>query len=300
MPRPEVYVRMIGRAPWPALLLLVTACAPLWATEGPEFGTPRVVLAMPGLQSCRFADERTPGGPALVCGREDAAAFEWEILRVPLEGGGSEVIGYGRQPDLRGSKLAWVGTGPGCEGVWLDDLADDEPPVRLTDSLEMTQPSIAADGRTVACTREARRQTGIFVVRPGVGGAGERIAYRGERQPVWGPEGVEMLAIKTDQVWLLQAPRWEELVSERLTDVGMVHFDPAWGPEGEWIVFAAGWSVERAALALMHLPSRRTWRPHLAVSGVRSPVISPDGRKLAFVAGEGETAAVYLCELRLP
>lgn len=295
----EVYPRMQRSVCVGALLLMAATIGP--ASDGPEVGPPRVVCEMPGLQSCRFLSAEAPGGPALVCGRLNEAAFTWDIIRVPIDGGGEEptVIGYGREPDVRGSKLAWVGTEPGREGVWLDDLADDAPPVRLTDSLEMTQPSISADGQTVACTRRTKNRDGIYLLRAGQADP-ERLAWRDERQPVWGPVGAQMLAIKTDQLWLLQAPRWQELVSERLTDEGMVHFDPAWGPGGRWITFAAGWTVDNAHMALMDLSGRRIWWPNSGVSGVRSPVISPDGKLLAFVAGESGTVSVYVCELRLP
>lgn len=272
--------------------------APGWASDGPVVGEPRVVLELSGLQSCVFATP-DPAHPALVCGRFSEAAFAWELLRVPLDGGEPEVIGYGRQPDVRGSMMVWVGTEPTREGVWLDDLADDAPPERLTDSLQMTQPSIAADGRTVACTRHTDRRDGIYLLRPGQKDA-ERLAWRDERRPVWGPVGVTMLAIKTDQVWLLEAPRWQELVSERLTDSGMVHFDPAWGPHARWITFAAGWTAERAGVGLMRLADRRGWWFAPGVAGVRSPSISADGTKLSFVAGEGEDATLYVCDLELP
>lgn len=259
-----------------------------------------MVIELAGLQSCRYLGADAPGGPALVCGRLNEAAFAWEILRVKDDGDDTEaeVIEWGREPDVCGSKMAWVGTEPGREGIWLDDLVDDDPPVRLTAKLDMIQPSISADGSTVACTRHTENRDGIYLLRPGQDGE-ERLAWRDERQPVWGPSGVQMLAIKTDQVWLLQAPRWEELVSERLTDAGMLHFDPAWGPDGEWITYAAGWSAESARVALMHLPSRRIWWPETGVCGVRSPRISPDGTQLAFVAGESDETALYVCELSL-
>jgi hypothetical protein len=279
-------------------VFLLAACG--WASDAPQVGEPRVVSELSGLQSCRFLAADAPDSPGLICSRLNEAAFSWEIVRVPLgdDAGEPAVIAYGRQVDVRGSKIAWVGTEPGDDGVWFDDLADDRPPVRLTDSLEMSEPSISADGDVVAVSRITANRTGIYLLRPGRDGE-ERLSWRDERRPVWGPKGAQMLALKTDQVWLLEAPRWETLVSERLTDRGMVHFDPAWGPRGEWITYAAGWTPERAGLALMHLPSRRICWPELGVTGVRSPVISPDGTKLAFVAGEGAEAAVYVCDLAL-
>ena len=299
----EVHPGVIRRVSWRLLLLICVLSVPAVATEGPQVGEPRPVLELDGLQSCRFLGADAPGGPALVCGRLNEAAFAWEIIRVPLDEAGAPAgeptaIGYGSQPDVRGSMLAWVGTEPDSEGVWLDDLADDEPPVRLTLQRDMTQPSIAADGETVACTRRTTKRDGIFLVDRN-NSKPVRLAYQDERQPVWGPTGTWMLAIKSDHVWLLDAPRWEELVSERLTDEPMVHFDPAWGPRGEWITFAAGWTVERAGLALMHLASRRTWWPVPDLSGVRSPAISEDRSKLAFIATEGEATVVYVCALQL-
>ncbi len=280
-----------------AALIMGMAVASVGASEGPEVGEPRAFLEMDGLQSCRFLPADAPGGPALVCSRFNRAGFAWEILRAPLDGSAPEVIALGREPDVRGSVLVWIGTEPGRSGIWRDDLSNDEPPEQVSDRLDLLAPSLAADG-TIACTRKTQRRTGIYLLRPGADKP-ERLAYRDERQPVWAPTGERMLAIKTEQVWLLQAHRWQELISERLTDGGRLHFDPAWGPNGQWIAFATGWTVERATIGLMRLADRRTWLLDLGVIGARSPVISPDGTKLAFVAGDDEQATLYVCGLQL-
>lgn len=276
--------------------MLLAALA--WGSDEPQVGPPQVLADDGGYESCRFLGANAPGGPALIVGRLNAAAFAREIVRLPLDGGEPEVIGLGREPDVRGTMLAWAGTEPGEEGIWLRDLATDAAPRRLHEGLELTEPSIAADGRTIACTYTANNRTGIFLLRPGQAKP-ERLAYRDEHSPAYAPDEGRMLIIKHDQVWLMTARRWEEVVETRLTDV-MHHADPAWGPRGEWIVFAAGWTEDDARVGIMRLSSRQITWPELGVSGVRSPVISPDGTKLAFIAGQGEDATVYLCDLRLP
>ncbi len=279
-----------------AAMLLGAALA--WGSDEPQVGVPQVLADDGGYESCRFLGADAPGGPGLIVGRLNATAFVREIVRLPLVGGEPEVLALGRQPDVRGSVLVWIGTEPGEEGIWLRDLASDAAARHLHEGQDLTEPSIAADGRTIACTYAANNRTGIFLLRPGQAKP-QRLAYRDERSPVYSPDGARMLIIKNDQVWLMTARRWEEVVETRLTDV-LRHADPAWGPRAEWIVFAAGWTEEDARVGFMRLSSRQITWPELGITGVRSPVISPDGTKLAFIAGRDETATVYLCDLRLP
>ncbi len=276
---------------------LAVCAARSGSAERPVVGPPEALCTLGGLEACCFVDDSALEGPTIVCSRFDEASFSWELLQVPLDGGEPTVIGYGRDPDARGSLVAWVGTEPGDEGIWLRDLASDEPPERITDSLEMMDPSIAPDGDSVACTRRTNRRDGIWVFRSG---KTDRLAYRNERDPAWAPEGELLLAIKTDQLWLIRAPRWEELEETRLTDGGMVHFDPAWGPDGRWAAFAGGWTEASARIGLMHIQTREIMWPVPAIVGAHSPAISPDGTTLAFVAGEGAESVLYVCELQLP
>ena len=296
LPPTEVRIALTRHSVIAAAMLLCAALT--WGSDGPQVGPPQVLADDGGYESCRFLGADAPGGPALIVGRLNAPAFAREIVRLPLDGGEAEVLALGRDPDVRSSMLAWVGTEPGEEGIWLRDLATDAAPQHLHEGLELTDPSIAVDGRTIACTYTANNRTGIFLLRPGQARP-ERLAYRDERSPVYSPDGGRMLIIKNDQVWLMTARRWEEVVETRLTDV-LHHADPAWGPRGEWIVFAAGWTEQDARVGIMRLSSRQITRPELGITGVRSPVISPDGTKLAFIAGRDETATVHLCDMRLP
>lgn len=295
---------MMTRSMAAALMITIALCALSCAqrsahSEVPEVGPPQVLHRLSGLEACSFTGPETPGGTALIVSRLNQASFSWELLRVPLDGAEPEIIGFGRDPDARGSMLAWIGTEPGHEGIWLRDLAADEGPVRLTESLEMFNPSIASDGERVACTRRTAQRDGIFVLAPGARRP-VTVTNRDERDPAWGPREDLMLAIKTDQLWLFHATRWEQMEQTRLTDGGMVHFDPTWGPDEHWGAFAAGWTERQARIGLMHLPTREITWVAPGITGARSPAISPDGRFLAFVAGEGEASALYLCDLRLP
>jgi len=282
---------------WLGALALLAPVAAV-ASGDPAVGPPRLLAAGGGWASCRFAGPEFPGGPVLVGARFNQDAFAHEIVRLPLDGGAPEVLAYGREPDVRGSVLVWVGSEPGEEGVWRRDLAGDERPTRLYGGTDMTRPSLAADGRTVACTYQRNNQSGIFLLRHG-GEKPERLVFRQEHTPAYSREGERMLAIKYDQIWLMSARRWEEVVATRLTE-GIRHDDPAWGPRGEWITFAGGLNPEDARVGLMRLSSGRITWPETRLQGVRSPVISGDGALLAFVAGQGTEAAIYLCDLRLP
>lgn len=284
------------------LLLLIyamTLCAVVAAAQqAPEVGPAELVHQPGGFEACAFTGPQAPGGISLIASRFNEASFSWELLQIALDGSDPKIVGFGRSPDARGSMIAWVGTEPGSEGIWLRDLATDSPAQRLTSSLSMLHPSIAPDGRRVACTQRTPNRDGIFFLEEGQRRP-QVISNRNERNPAWGPRDDLMLAIKTDQLWLLHSTRWEHMEQTRLTDGGMLHFDPAWSQCGEWVAFAAGWTRQQARVSLMHLQTREIHPVAPGITGVRSPAIAPDGSMIAFAAGEGEEAAVYLCRLRL-
>lgn len=281
---------------WPLIAMMALCTLLPQYASALQVGPPEVLQRISGLEAVAFVGPEAPGGPAIICSRLDQASFTWELLQIPLDGGEPQFLGHGRDVDARGSIIAWVGSEPSSEGIWLRDLATDESPVRLSASLETSNPSISPDGRSVACTRDTGRRVGIFRLRAGARRL-ETITNRDERDPAWGPREDLMLGIKAGQLWLLGGSRWQEMRQVRLTDNAMVHFDPAWHPGGRWVAFAAGWTEQRAQVGLLQLDTRRILWPAPQITGVRSPAFSPDGSKLAFVAGEGEDAVLYLCKL---
>ena len=264
-------------------------------------GAPEVLADAGGYTSCVFIGPGVAGWQSLsiICSRVNEAAFAEEMWRIPVAGEHEpELIGYGRQPTVRGQFLAWVGTEPGAEGIWLRDLAAEDPPRRVSTSQELSWPSIAADGQTIACYYDNDRTRGIQLVNVADGKA-NWLVNRGESQPVYSPDGQRMLILKTGQVWVLTNPVMEQAQEERVTDAAYEQVDASWGPAGEWITYIGRWTAEASNVAMLYLPTKQlTWVTE-GMSAARSPAISPDGRLLAYIAACSESNAVYLRPLEL-
>ncbi len=281
------------------LVALHTPLSPPKAS-GVAVGPPVVLADVGAYTSCVFIGPGVGGWekPSLLCSRINGAAFAEEMWRVPLTDGEPELIGYGRQPSVRGSLLTWVGTEPGDEGIWLRDLDSEEPAKRVTDSIQFQWPSISADGSKLAVYVVVNNRTGIQLVEV-ESGAAEWLINRGESQPVYSPDGSKMLVVKTGQIWTLAGEAMEELVEERVTDAAFDHADMGWGPRGEWITFVGRWNEMASNVGMLHLPTGQSVWVTEGMTAARSPVISPDGRTLAYIAADGESNAVFTRKLRL-
>lgn len=284
---------------WSCLLLGLSG----WVTGAQEIvvGPPRVLADQGGYTSCVFVDPGVGGwqGLSLICSRVNQAQFAEELWRIPLAGGAPELIGYGRQPRVRGNMLVYVGTEPGREGIWLRDLSGQCAEQRLADDPALEWPTIAPDGQSVACFRPTERNSGIFLL-PVSGGKGDWLVNRDERQPCYDLRTQRLLVTKNGQLWVLSGGAREQIVEERITDAGYEHVDASWGPGGEWVAFVGRWTDQAANVGLLHLPTRRTIWVTEGMSAARSPVISPNGKLLAYVAAAGQGNALYLRELRQP
>lgn len=282
-------------------LLLASLSLHAAADDQIVVGPPRVLADQGGYTSCVFVDPGVAGwkGASLIFSRVNAAQFAEELWRIPLDGGAAELIGYGRQPRVRGAMMVYVGTEPGSEGIWLRDLSGECADRRLSDDPTLEWPTIAPDGQSVACFRPTERTSGIFLL-PVAEGKGDWLINREERQPCYDREVTRMLVTKHGQLWVLTGGAREELVEERITDAGYEHVDASWGPGGEWVAFVGRWTDEAANVGLLHLASHETVWVTEGMSAARSPVISPDGKLLVYIAAAGESNAIYRRELKRP
>jgi len=284
------------------LVALHTPLVPPKAS-GVTLGPPTILADAGGYTSCAFVE---PGvadwkGPGLIASRTNQAEISEELWRIPLDPDEREpeLIGYGRQPTTRGSLMAWVGTEPGAEGIWLRDLASDEPPQRVSESVDLSWPSIAEGDATIACEQPLRTRTGIQLLDV-ESGKGEWMITREERQPVYSPDGTTMLVAKHGQIWTLAGSVREEADEERVTDAGYEHVDASWGPRGEWIAFIGRWNESASNVGMLHLPTGRSVWVTEGMSAARSPVIAHNGRALAYIAaGDNDDNAIYVRRLKL-
>lgn len=279
--------------------LIVSLGLCLSAAHGVEVGPARVVADQGGYTSCAFVEPGVAGwkGASLICSRVNDAEFAEELWRIPLGEGEPELIGYGRQPRVREGMVVYVGTEPGAEGIWLRDLTGECEQQRLSEDPELQWPTIAPDGEKVACFKPTQRRNGIFLL-PIPEAKGEWLINREERQPCYDRDRERMLVTKHGQLWVLAGGAREETQEERITDAGYEHVDASWGPDGDWVAYVGRWTDEAANVGMLHLPSgENTWITE-GMSAARSPVISPDGGTLVYIAAAAEGNAIYVREIK--
>lgn len=282
--------------PQVAVLALGIALAVPLQAGAPLVGEPRVLADLGGYTSCVFAAD----GSAIICSRVNEQELSEELWRVELQSGEAELIGYGRQPAVRGTLLAYVGTEPDREGIWLRDLEGEDAERLVPGSAGYDWPTISLDAQTIACCQLADTRGGVFQFRP-QGEQNRWLSRQGEGEPAYSADGSRMLVTRGKQIWLMSdVGVGEEISAQRLTDGGREKVDPSWGPGDAWVTFVARWNERTSNIGLLHLASGElTWLAE-DLTGARSPVISPAGDKLVYVAAHGDDNAVHVRDLHLP
>jgi Tol biopolymer transport system component len=174
------------------------------------------------------------------------------------------------------------------DDLWLADLRRGTER-RLTDGERATDPDLVPDGSAVVYV--ARSGGGELELRRRLvaGGPAERLLWRPGTQlydPAVASDGRRIaLSVKEGgrrDLWLLES----EQVT-RLTDDDAIDMQPAWTPDGRWLLFAS----DRGGVFNLHAWSSETGVIRQVTnveSGAMDPAVSPDGRTIAFV-GYGRT-----------
>jgi len=226
-----------------------------------------------------------------------------------------------------GSQVAFSSSRNGPFEIFIASLAPGSAARALTqDGSENFQPAWSPDGQSIAYVSRKRR--GIWVI-PVTGGVARRLTDRGD-SPAWSPDGkflafrdgaLEMNpGLETSQtpgvtVWVVGA---DGSGAHPLTNPSQppgAHNYPRWTPDGRHVLFAEMLAppfnqpdlIRRAKnhfSAFASLPwlvdpvSRRLQPIDIDTTVVRSPAISPDGRRLYYVgAGSGQQPGVWQARL---
>jgi hypothetical protein len=193
--------------------------------------------------------------------------------------------------DLRGRGEAVVSKGQiwrefrTYDDLWVADLATGRER-RLTDGERATDPALTPDGQAVVYVARLGGGEHELRRRPLAGGPATALLHLEGAQlydPAVSPDG-RRIALSIQQggrrdLWLL-----EEGQLTRLTDDDAIDLQPAWSPDGRWLLFAS----DRGGVYNLH-----AWSPESGLrqvtnleTGALDPAISPDGRTIAF-AGYG-------------
>ena len=119
-----------------------------------------------------------------------------------------------------------------------------------------------------------------------------------ESQPTWSPEGDRLAYTSPDadgkpQIYWL---RLSDLIPHRLQFRSESEVDPAWSPKGVWIAFAS-LDAEGNSQGLSLRNPDGVDELRISDSPDRSPVWSPDGKKLAFVSERDGDQEIYVLDI---
>jgi hypothetical protein len=169
------------------------------------------------------------------------------------------------------------------DDLWLADLASGRAQ-RLTDGERATDPDLTPDGAAVVYVARVGGGGHELRRRPLAGGPAELLLRREGAQlydPAVSPDGRRVaLSIQEGgrrDLWLLEDGRLT-----RLTDDDAIDLQPAWTPDGRWLLFAS----DRGGVFNLHAwpaaggPLRQVTNVE---TGALDPAVSPDGRTIAFV-----------------
>jgi hypothetical protein len=172
------------------------------------------------------------------------------------------------------------------------------------------QPSISPDGRQIAYIgHEQSKGETIFVLWVmNADGSNRRVLLKQSgaiESPAWAPDGrsVAFSALGLDNVWRLYQA---DLQSGEIVQVAKSDFStryPSWMPKGDALIFSS-LVKDTATLGLqrMNLATGEITVLHDTDAEESQPVVSPDGRFVAYVAWPEDTATsnrdIYLLDLR--
>lgn len=168
------------------------------------------------------------------------------------------------------------------DDLWLEDLARGTAR-RLTDGERATDPALTPDGTAVVYVARAGGEMELRR-RPLAGGPAERLLRREGAQlydPAVSPDG-RRIALSIQEGGRRDLFLLEDGRLSRLTDDDAIDLQPAWSPDGRWLLFAS----DRGGVFNLHAwsPGTGAWRQVTNVeTGALDPAVSPDGRAVAFV-----------------
>ena len=244
--------------------------APPAAAQGARDAVP--VAAGGNYGSCGF---RTAG--QLVFTRFDFEKGGEIIFQKELPAGPEKELGPGTEPALREPWLAYAGTQPGQEGLWLLNLATGTKK-RLTTNPADHNPVLLPDGKGVIFSSFRDDRLGLFQADLAAGTV-KRLPAENAIQPAVAPDGQTVAFVRQNQLWMLDLKSMKETQLTRSGD----NFAPAFSPDGTQLAYVEQSIQPLANVAVLEL--RGLGKQLLTAGGTeaRSPRFAPDGTSLIYI-----------------
>jgi TolB protein len=256
------------------------------------------------------------GAHLVVIEADDSVAGHLEVIEIrPLTAEGlgaprwrSDVAPQVRNPSWApdGRSLAFEASFESFRDLYRVDLEADGGSSlhRVTDHAAGNyEPSWSPDGREIAFTSSRDGDPEIYVVGRDGGEARRITASPGDDYaPSWSPEGSMIAFISgREGVERIYGCRPDGSQLRRLSAEAAAsgpgwsadEAEPAWSPDGRWLVFSARTGAQRAGLRVVSAADGATRALTPGTASDRAPVWSPDGAFVAFTSDRSGDPELY-------
>jgi len=168
----EIWVYDLSRGTTSKLLTSDLPSMPRWWPDGRQIVFTETSPEIPyGRTSIRQLAESS--------GQRDTIVDDWEITDISADS--SRAVGT-------------IGAvGPDRRGVWILPLGGDQQPILLDSYAGAWGPSFSPDGRWIAYTSNESGRYEVYVAAAEEPGAREQVSLDGGEEPVWSPQGNELI-----------------------------------------------------------------------------------------------------------